>query len=220
MSRPARGRESRADGEAREVELVIAAQGGSKDAFEQLQTLYRFRLYKIIFSITRNREDAEDALQETFLSAFLALGKFEGRSKFGSWLTRIALNSALMRIRERRARPEVLIGQSPETDDAVTAFDIRDSGSDPEQIYDQHQRCLVMFRAIQKLGPKLQAVMRIRTLQEWSVKEIAEILGISESAAKSRLLRARRRLRSSLDFPAGRGRPPLNYENASRTVAP
>jgi RNA polymerase sigma-70 factor, ECF subfamily len=204
MRQPARETEAKADGDAREAELVIAAQAGSKEAFEELQKLHWFRLYRTILSITKNREDAEDALQDTFLRAFLALAKFEGRSKFGSWLTRIAVNSALMRIRKLRAHPELFIDQSSEPDDAAMSFDIRDSGLNPEQIYDQHQRCLGMFRAMQRLDPKLQTAMRIRTLQEWSIKEIAETLGISQSAAKSRLLRARRRLRRSLDLANSR----------------
>jgi len=203
MSQPARETEARADSDAREAELVIAAQTGSKDAFEELQKLHWPRLYRTVLSITKNREDAEDALQDTFLRAYVALGKFEGRSKFGSWLTRIGINSALMRIRKRRAHPELLIDQSSEPDDA-TSFDIRDSGLNPEQIYDQRQRCLGMFRAMQRLDPKLQAALRIRTLQKSSIKEIAETLGISQSAAKTRLLRARQRLRRSLDLTNSR----------------
>jgi len=207
MSQPALGTEARADGEAREAELVTAAQAGSKDAFEQLQTLHWFHLYRTILSIAKNREDAEDALQDTFLRAFLALAKFEGRSKFSSWLTRIAVNSALMSIRKRRARQEVFIEHSSESDDPAISFDVRDAGLNPEQIYDQHQRCLGIFRAMQRLDPKSQAVMRIRTLQEWSMKEIAQTLGVSQSAAKTRLLRARRRLRRSLDLADSRGLP-------------
>jgi RNA polymerase sigma-70 factor, ECF subfamily len=203
MSQPAHDKEGKANGDAHEAELVISAQAGSKDAFEELQKLHWFRLHRTVLAITKNREDAEDALQDTFLRAYLALGTFEGRSKFGSWLTRIAVNSALMLVRKRRAHPELLIDQSSEPDDA-TSFDIRDSGLNPEQIYDQHQRCLGMFRAMQGLDPKLQTAMRIRTLQEWSINEIAETLGISYSAAKTRLHRARQRLRRSLDLANSR----------------
>jgi RNA polymerase sigma-70 factor, ECF subfamily len=205
MSQPARETVAKAGGDAREAELVIAAQAGSKDAFEELQKFHWCRLYRTVLSITKNREDAEDALQDTFLKAYLALGKFEGRSKFGSWLTRIAVNSALMSIRKRRARQEVFVEHSSESDDPATSFDIRDSGLNPEQIYDQYQRCLGMFRAMQRLDPKLQAAMRIRTLQEWSIKQIAQTLGVSQSATKTRLLRARRRLRRSLDLADSRG---------------
>lgn len=190
--------------EAREAELVIAARAGSKDAFAELQKLHWRRLYRTVVSITRNREDAEDVLQDTFLSAYLALKTFEGRSKFGSWLTRIAINSALMSIRKRNAHPEVFLEQSSESDDEAS-FDIRDSGLNPEQICDQHQRCLSMLRALERLGPKLQAPIRIRTLQECSAKEIARSLDVSVAAVKTRLHRARMRLRRSLAAADSRG---------------
>jgi len=210
--------EARTDAEAREAELVIAAQAGSKDAFEKLQKLHWFRLYRTVLSITKNREDAEDALQDTFLRAYLALGTFEGRSKFSSWLTRIALNSALMVIRKRRARPEVFIDQSSGPDGEAIPFDIRDSGLNPEQICDQHQRCLGMLRAMERLDPKLRAPMRIRTLQEYSIKEIAQILDVSEAAAKTRLHRARRRLRKSLDTAYRKGHLSLPLKRADRSL--
>jgi RNA polymerase sigma-70 factor, ECF subfamily len=203
MSQPAHDKEGKADGDAREAELVIAAQAGSKEAFEELQKLHRIHLYRTALSITKHREDAEDALQDTFLRAYLALGKFEGRSKFGSWLTRIAVNSALMRIRKRRPHQELLIDQSSEPDD-TTSIDIRDYGLNPEQIYDQRQRCLRVLRAMQRLDPTSQAAVRIRTLHECSIKKIAQILDLSESAAKTRLYRARRRLRRSLDLANSR----------------
>lgn len=213
ITQPARETESRipskpfikAVTEARETELVIAAQAGSKDAFEELQKLHWRRLYRTVVSITRNREDTEDVLQDTFLRAYLALRTFEGRSKFGSWLTRIAINSALMSIRKRHARPEVFIEQLYESDDDTLSFDIRDSGLNPEQIYDQYQRCLGMLRALEKLGPKLQEPIRIRTLQECSAKEIAQTLDVSVATAKSRLHRARRRLRKSLALGDSKG---------------
>ena len=92
---------------SRDLELVAAARIGSSAAFQELQSRYSRRLYRRIQSITRNHEDAEDALQETFLRAYLALDSFEGRSQFASWLTRIAINSALMVLRVRRRRAEV-----------------------------------------------------------------------------------------------------------------
>jgi len=191
--------------EARETELVIAAQTGSKNAFEELQKLHRDRLYRTVVSITRNREDAEDVLQDTFLRAYLALRTFEGRSKLDSWLMRIAINSALMSIRKRHVRPEVFIGQSSESDDDSLSFDIRDSGLNPEQIFDQHQRCLGMLHALERLDPKLQAPIRIKTLQECSTREIARTLDVSLATAKTRLHRARRRLRRSLALADSRG---------------
>lgn len=195
----------RMDAASREAELVIAAQAGAKEAFEELQKLHWRRLYRTVFSITKNREDAEDVLQDTFYRAYIALGAFEGRSKFGSWLTRIAINTALMSIRKRHARPEIFIEQLSSSDDDASSFDIRDSGLNPEQVYDQHQRCLGMLRALERLDPKLQAPIRIKTLQECSTKEIAQSLDVSVATAKTRLHRARRRLRRSLALADSRG---------------
>jgi RNA polymerase sigma-70 factor (ECF subfamily) len=194
---------SKSDAVALEAELVIAAQAGSKEAFEELQKLHWYRLYRTVFSITKNREDAEDVLQDTFFRAYSALVTFEGRSKFGSWLTRIAINTALMSIRKRRARPEIFMEQSSESDE--DSLDIRDSGLNPEQVYDQRQRCLGMLRALERLDPKLQAPIRIRTLLECSTKEIAETLDVSVATAKTRLHRGRRRLRTSLALADSRG---------------
>ena len=204
--------------QAREAELVIAAQAGSKDAFEELQKLHWLRLYRTVLSITGNQEDAEDALQETFLRAYLALGQFEGRSKFSSWIARIAVNCALMGLRKRRALAEVLIEHWSDSADEAKSFDIRDSGLNPEQIYDQHQRCLGMIRVLEMLDPKLQAAMRIRTLRQSSIKEIAQALDVSQSAAKTRLHRARGRLRRSLEMADSRKHFSLRRGNTTSNL--
>jgi RNA polymerase sigma-70 factor, ECF subfamily len=217
MSQPMRKTAVNPDCETREAELVIAAREGSKDAFEELQKLHWARLYKTVFRITKNREDTEDTLQDTFLRAYLALERFEGRSKFSSWLTRIAVNSALMGIRRQRARPQALMKQSSDRDDEAMPFDIRDSRLNPEQTYDQQQRCLRMLHAVERLNPKLHAPIQIRRLQECSIKEIAEILDLSESAARSRLHRARQRLRRSLGLATSTGHFPLHPQKDNRT---
>ena len=209
----------KADAEARETELVLAAQAGAGEAFAELQRLHWRRLYRKVISITKNREDTEDVLQDTFLRAYLALGQFEGRSKFSSWITRIAINSALMSIRKRHARPEILLEQLFESEDDGISFDIRDCGMNPEQICDQHQRCLGMLRAMDRLDPKLQAPMRIRTLRECSIKEIAQILDVSHAAAKTRLHRARLRLRRSLELADSRRRlSPKTRDKTDRSL--
>ena len=194
----------RADGEAHEAELVAAAQAGSNAAFEELQNLYTRRLYRRIFSITRNREDAEDALQDTFLRAYIKLKTFERRSGFNTWLTRIAINSALMTLRKRRTRGEMPLGQSSESGGDAALLDVRDPTLDPEQICDQRQRCLGMIRAIQKLDPKLRSAIQVWTTQDCSMKDVARTLDVSLGSVKARLHRARRRLRRSAAF-GGRG---------------
>jgi len=176
-----------------ETRLVLAAQAGSSAAFAELQGRYARRLYRTIIAITKNREDAEDALQETFLRAHLALCNFEGRSSVYSWLTRIAINSALMVLRKRRARPEFLF--DPSTDEVEkdpSQLEIKDHSLNPEQVCDQRERRACILRAIQRLDPKLRIALQIRVRYGCSIKEIAETLGISEAAAKTRLHRARK----------------------------
>jgi RNA polymerase sigma-70 factor, ECF subfamily len=178
----------------RDAELVNAARAGSTSAFAELQGLYSHHLYRTIFSITKNREDTEDALQETFLRAYLALGSFEGRSTFYSWLTRIAINSALMSLRRHRARPEVSVESLSESNEDSPPFEIVDPGLNPEQICDQSQRCVKMMHAIRKLEPSLRTAIQLQLRHHCSVREIAQALDISAGAVKARLYRARRRL--------------------------
>ena len=174
--------------------LVAAAQAGSVDAFAELQSLYSRRLYSTIVAVTKNREDAEDALQDTFLRAHLALRGFEGRSSFYSWLTRIAINSALMILRRRRAHLEVSLDLADEAEKNTPQFEIEDAAPNPEQIYDQRQRWVSMMQSIQRLEPSLQHAIQIRITRGSSLKEIARTLDISVAAVKSRLHRARKRL--------------------------
>lgn len=182
---------------ARDEELVRAAIAGSHAAFAELQSLYAPRLYKRTLSITKNREDAEDALQDAFLRAYRALPSFQGRSKFSSWLTRIAINSALMVIRKRRARPETAcVSQSGVEEDAIV-LEVRDTAPNPEQVWDQRERAGVILRAIQRLDVKMRDPLHIWISQEHSISEIAEDLGISSASVKSRLHRARQRLAKS-----------------------
>jgi RNA polymerase sigma-70 factor (ECF subfamily) len=123
-----------------DLELVAAARAGSNSAFEELQGRYSRRLYKRIQSITRNHEDAEDALQETFLRAYLALDSFQGRSQFASWLMRIAINSALMVLRRRRSRLEISFEPSSDSGEPTQTIDIPETALNPEQLCELRQR--------------------------------------------------------------------------------
>ena len=175
-------------------ELLRAARSGSHTAFAELQSIYARRLYRRVFSITGNHEDAEDALQDTFLRAYRALPSFEGRSRFSSWLTRIAINSALMTIRRRRARPETFFGHQPGTREDVSCMDIQDDALNPEQICDQKQRSEAIMHALRRLDPKLRVPMQIWISDEHSMKELAQHLGISLASVKARLHRARKHI--------------------------
>lgn len=194
----------------RDKQLVAAAQRGSSAAFAELQALYSRKLFSRISRITKNREDAEDALQDTFLRAYLSIGNFEGRSNFSSWLTRIAINSALMILRKRRTRAEVFFEFSYGDRDEIPVPERTDKTPNPEQIYLQRQQYFRLANAIQQLEPKLRKPLEIQIADECSLKEIAQALDISVAAVKTRLHRARQRLTRSKSFGyrGARGRLP------------
>lgn len=180
-----------------DLELVAAAKAGSNAAFEQLQSRYSRRLYRKIQSITRNHQDTEDALQDTFLRAYVALESFEGRSQFATWLTRIAINSALMLVRRRRNRAEVSFEPTLESGELVPMIERRDTALNPEQLYDLRQRSEYALRAIGRLDFKLRTPMAIWVERDCSIKEVAQTLDLSLAAVKARLHRARKRLTRS-----------------------
>jgi RNA polymerase sigma-70 factor (ECF subfamily) len=193
------------DAASRDLELVAATRAGSNAAFEELQSRYSRRLYRRIQFITRNHEDAEGALQETFLHACLALDSFEGRSQFASWLTRIAINSALMVLRRRRTRAEVPFEPPSESGEPALTIDARNTTLNPEQVYDLRQRSSCALRAISKLNVRLRTPMATLVQRECSMKEVARTLDLSLAAVKSRLYRARKQLTCSAAF---KGRVP------------
>lgn len=181
-------------------EIIQAAQAGLPEALAELHSAYSSRLYKTIVGITKNHEDAEDALQDTFLRVYLALHTFEGRSTVYSWLTRIAINSALMVLRRRRAQPEVLVDFLPDAQDSAIPVEIKDPAPTPEQIYDLDKRRSRVLRKIHHLAPQLREPIRIQITQGSSIKEIAQTLNISTGAVKARLHRARLRLSASAEI--------------------
>lgn len=198
-----------ADYDRQDQELLIALRAGSSAAFEELQKRNAKRLYKRILSITRNREDAEDALQDTFMRAFLGLDSFQGRSHLSTWLTRIAINSALMITRRRRrAYAEVSLTSSSESE---TDFDVCDSAPTPEQICDLKQRSDRMYSAVGRLDATSRAVIGIQITQERSMKEIAHVLDISVANVKARLHRARKKLAKYVNH---RGRRSASQKHA------
>jgi RNA polymerase sigma-70 factor (ECF subfamily) len=176
--------------------LVVAARSGCRTAFNELCHLHSQRIYRTIFHITKNAQDAEDALQESFLRAFLALESFEGRASFYTWLTRIATNSALAMLRKRRCRLENSLDSTSRQEDEGGLEDFRDLAPDPEQIFGQQQIHAKLMQAIHELPNNLREVVQTRITGDCSVKEVACRLNISQAAAKSRLCRARTRLGS------------------------
>ena len=183
---------------AQEEMLLSAAQAGHEWAFVEL--CYR-RSKRILFTlsrITKNREDAEDAFQESVLKAFIHFGDFNQNSSFATWLTRISINSALMILRKRRIRPEVSIDEPIDESEKPLQWEIADRRPNPEQYYIQSESHRRLQLAISRLPTDYRRVFEIRQRSEGSMKEIAEEAGITIAATKSRLLRARKALHGSI----------------------
>ena len=180
-----------------EASLVAAAKRGQQAAFGALCEFHAKGILHTLFRITRNREDAEDALQDSFLSALVHLESFDGRSSFSTWLTRIAINSALMKLRKNRASREIPMDEPAGAGDTLLRFEPTDGHPDPEEQYAHQQRQKVVAGVVRDLRPTLRNVIEIREFQEGSMKETAQRLGISLAAAKARLFHAGAALRKA-----------------------
>jgi RNA polymerase sigma-70 factor, ECF subfamily len=180
------------DPAATDAVLVAAAKLGDHPAFSELWTRHSNRVFKTAYRITGKREDAEDAMQDTWMKAYLHLNTFDGRAQFVTWLTRIAINSSLMILRRKRSHPET----SMEITDADTwqHWDIADRAKNVEELYARHERGERLRRAICTLKPSLRSVLEIHQSNDSSLRELAEFAGISVAATKSRLSRAKKTL--------------------------
>ena len=176
--------------------LVSAAMAGDVTAFTALCRLHSPRLLRTVRQITRNHEDAEDALQDAFMRAFVHLKSFDGRAQFATWLTRIALNSALMILRKRRHYPAVSIDSGRE--DEAASWEIADRADDPERRLLKSETTEWVRKAIAELDPTPRVAMEFWNCEELSAREGARKLNISKAAFKSRLSRAKAELRSEL----------------------
>jgi len=154
----------------------------------------------LALNITSNKEDAEDVLQESFLKAYTNLGRFQGNSRFYTWLVRIAVNESLMKLRKRRSDRQVSLDEKLETeDDGLLPREIVDWGDNPEQRYAKTEWQEILAEATQTLEPAFRTVFTLRDVEQLSTEETAEALGLSVPAVKSRLLRARLKLRQRLN---------------------
>lgn len=187
-----------------EAVFVAAAKGGDVSAFETLVNRYERKIFRLAQNITQNREDAEDVMQEAFLKAFEHLGEFEGNSRFYTWLVRIAVNQALMKLRKRRPN-QVSLDEEIQTEDDSMPREVEDWGPTPEQRYGQNEMHKILSTVIGELEPGFRVVFQLRDVEELSTEETAEALGLSVPAVKSRLLRARLRLRQKLNRYFGKG---------------
>lgn len=181
-----------------ELPLIEGARAGDQEAFAELVNRYERKIYRLAKNITQNDEDAEDVLQEAFLKAYSHLDTFQGQSKFYTWLVRIAVNEALMKLRKRKADRTVSLDEPTDTGEDTVVREIAVWGDDPEQKYTQEELRSILDNAIQSLKPAFRTVFTLRDIEELSTEETAEALGISIPAVKSRLLRARLQLREKL----------------------
>ena len=181
-----------------ESALVARAQAGDQAAFTTLVEHYQRKIYRIGKNITQNNEDAEDVLQETFLKAYEHRGGFQGNSKFYTWIVRIAVNEALMKLRKRKGDRFVSLDEPIETGEEEVKREIAVWDDNPEQRYSRDEMQRILDEAVDDLKPDFRTVFVLRDIEELSTEETAEALGISVPAVKSRLLRARLALREKL----------------------
>ena len=181
-----------------DAELVAAAKDGNGVAFETIVKRHRQRIFGLALRYTRCREDAEDIVQQTFQGAFIHLLGFEGRSSFSTWLTSIAINDALIFLRKRRALRELPLDDSSSDEGTTPALQIADASPDPEASYLHAERAQILSAAVRALSPGMQRAIELQELGELKTRETAQHMGLSVSAVKARLFRARRSLAKSL----------------------
>ena len=189
-----------------EPQLVASARAGDAAAFEELVARYEDKIFRLTSNITGNREDAEDAMQDAFLKAFAHLDGFHGESRFYTWLVRIAANEALMRLRKRRPN-HFSIDQPIEGDSDLMPRELEEWSPNPEQLYAKSEIDNIVATFVEQLEDEYRIVLVLRDVEELSTQQTADALGISISAVKSRLLRARLKLREKLNRHFRQGAP-------------
>jgi RNA polymerase sigma-70 factor (ECF subfamily) len=178
--------------------LVAAARNGESQAFEELVFRHKKKVLAAAQRITNNREDAEDVAQESFHKAFLHLNNFQEKSRFSTWLTRIAMNEAFLLLRRKRGVFEVL-PESPEDGAKSSSEAFVDHNPNPEESCWRRERTQLLTAAINRLGPKVRSTILLRDIEERSIEETAQILGTSISAVKARVFQGRRKLRRTVN---------------------
>jgi RNA polymerase sigma-70 factor (ECF subfamily) len=167
-------------------------------AYDQLVRQYERRVFRIAQNITQNREDAEDVVQDAFLKAYKNINRFQGNSKFYTWLVRIAVNEALMKLRKRRTSRVVSMDDEVQTEEGAIPREFADWSPNPEQMYGREELSEILNKTVQGLPPAFRTVFTLRDVDGLSTEETAEALKLSVPAVKSRLLRARLQLRERL----------------------
>ena len=181
-----------------EAAVVAQAREGDARAFSELVRRYEGKIFRLAQHVTQNREDAEDVLQETFMKAYEHLDQFQGNSKFYTWIVRIAVNQALMKLRRRKTDRSVSLDETIDTGEDTVVREIAAWDEDPENRYSREELGKILETAVQSLDPPYRSVFVLRDIDELSTEETADALGLSVPAVKSRLLRARLQLREKL----------------------
>ncbi|MGA7234154.1 MAG: sigma-70 family RNA polymerase sigma factor [Bryobacteraceae bacterium] len=181
-----------------ETTLVAQSREGDAEAYGQLVRRYQSKIFRLAQHITQNREDAEDVLQETFLKAYEHLDQFQGNSKFYTWIVRIAVNQALMKLRRRKNDKSVSMDDAIDTGEDTIVREIAAWDENPEERLSREEVGGILDSAVESLDTPYRSVFVLRDIEELSTEETAEALGLSVPAVKSRLLRARLQLREKL----------------------
>jgi len=181
-----------------EEKLIRAGQRGDQQAVDTLFRRYQRPLFQTALRVLGNAEDAEDALQDGMISAFRNLRRFEGRSQFSTWLTRIVINAALMRRRSAKARPAVSLDETPREDELPATERFSDNRPNPEQVFAGTELREIIGANLDELSPLLRTAFVLREVQGYSTGEAAKKLGVTENTLKARLWRARHQLAERL----------------------
>jgi RNA polymerase sigma-70 factor (ECF subfamily) len=197
-----------------DLDLVKASKNGDVAAFEQLVKRYDRKLFRIAHSVTHNREDSQDAVQEAFLKAYQHLADFRGDSQFSTWLIRITLNQSLMKLRKQRRTRECSLDEDFGTDEEVLPREVIDWAPNPEELYSVSELRNILIKIIEELRPILRAVFVLQDLEGLSTDQTAEVLNLSQSAVKSRLWRARLQLRELLNKYFSKPAEPARVESS------
>ena len=206
--------------EQNEAQLIRAGKKGNAEAVETLFRRYQRPLFQTALRVLGNAEDAEDALQDGLLSAYRNLHRFEGRSQFSTWLTRIVINAALMKRRSAKARPAISLDEPPREDDLPATEKFADDGLNPEEVYAGAELREMINENLDELSPLLRTAFVLREVHGYSTGEAAKKLGVTENTLKARLWRARHQLAERLgrrlrrikdDMSGGMGDPECSY---------
>lgn len=195
-----------------EAPVLERARAGDSEAFTELVRQYDKKIFRIAKHITQNDEDAEDVLQDAFLKAYEHLAGFHGDSKFYTWIVRIAVNEALMKLRKRKGDKTVPLDEPVDTGEDMVVREIAVWDDQIEERLGRSELGGILDQAVDSLKPDFRTVFVLRDIEELSTEETAEALGISIPAVKSRLLRARLQLREKLTRQFKRkGDNPFDY---------